>query len=51
MVLANNKTSVEDYHAGKEKAFQFLIGQVMKESKGKASPETIKQMLKAKIGQ
>lgn len=48
-VVAQNTESVQDYHAGKEKAFQFLIGQVMKESKGKASPELVKNILKTKI--
>jgi aspartyl-tRNA(Asn)/glutamyl-tRNA(Gln) amidotransferase subunit B len=37
-VIANNPQSVADFHAGKEKAIGFLVGQVMKESKGKANP-------------
>lgn len=49
-VIANNAPSVSDYHAGKERAFNFLVGQVMKETKGKASPEMVKTMLKEKIG-
>lgn len=49
-VLSLNSASIQDYHAGKEKAFQFLIGQVMKETKGKASPDMVKNLLKAKIG-
>jgi aspartyl-tRNA(Asn)/glutamyl-tRNA(Gln) amidotransferase subunit B len=37
-VLAANQKSVEEFRAGKEKAFNALVGQVMKASKGKASP-------------
>ncbi|WP_127582421.1 Asp-tRNA(Asn)/Glu-tRNA(Gln) amidotransferase subunit GatB [Paenibacillus koleovorans] len=37
-VIANNPQSVADFRAGKEKAIGFLVGQVMKESKGKANP-------------
>ena len=48
-VFAANPKSIEDYKAGKQKAFGFLVGQTMKELKGQASPqvvnETIKQML------
>ena len=44
-VIANNNQSVVDYKAGKEKALKFLIGQVMKETKGGANPETLNKML------
>ena len=44
-VVANNPQSVADYKAGKEKAVGFLVGQVMKETKGKANPQVINQML------
>lgn len=44
-VLAANKESIQDYKNGKEKAFQFLIGQVMKASKGKAPPEVVRDLL------
>ena len=44
-VVANNPQSVADYKAGKKKAVGFLVGQVMKETKGKANPQVINQML------
>lgn len=48
-VLAENAPSVADYRAGKEKAFGFLVGQVMKLSRGKASPAIVNQVLKQKL--
>jgi len=45
-VLENNKQSVEDYRGGKEKAFGFLVGQVMQATKGKASPIIVNSLLK-----
>ena len=48
-VLAANEQSVLDYKAGKEKALAFLIGQVMKATKGKASPAVVNQLLKNKL--
>ena len=44
-VIAANNQSVIDYKAGKEKALKFLVGQVMKETKGGANPEALNQML------
>lgn len=44
-VLANNPQSVVDYKAGKEKAFTFMMGQVMRELKGKASPQVVTDSL------
>ena len=44
VVDANNQ-SVIDYKSGKEKALKFLIGQVMKETKGQANPEVLNKML------
>lgn len=49
-VLAANQKSVDDYKSGKENAFKFLVGQVMKESKGKANPQIVNDMLKQKLG-
>jgi aspartyl-tRNA(Asn)/glutamyl-tRNA(Gln) amidotransferase subunit B len=49
-VLAANPKSVEEYRAGKEKAFNALVGQVMKASKGKASPAQVNELLKKKLG-
>ena len=44
-VVAANPKSVEDYKAGKQKAIGFLVGQVMKESKGKANPGLANKLL------
>lgn len=44
-VVAANPQSVEDYKAGKQKAIGFLVGQVMKESKGKANPGMVNKLL------
>lgn len=44
-VVANNPASVEDYKAGKDKAIGFLVGQVMKQSKGKANPGLVNKLL------
>jgi len=48
-VLAANQKSVEEFRSGKEKAFNALIGQVMKASKGKANPAQANDLLKAKL--
>lgn len=48
-VLAANEQSVIDFKNGKEKAFNFLVGQIMKLSKGKASPDVVKELLSKKI--
>lgn len=45
-VLDANPQSVKDYRGGKEKAFGFLVGQVMRELKGKANPQTVNVALK-----
>lgn len=49
-VLAANAKSVEEFRAGKEKAFNALVGQVMKASKGKANPAQAGELLKRKLG-
>ncbi|GAA4021562.1 Asp-tRNA(Asn)/Glu-tRNA(Gln) amidotransferase subunit GatB [Actimicrobium antarcticum] len=48
-VLAANPKSVEEFRAGKEKAFNALIGQAMKASKGKANPSQLTELLKHKL--
>lgn len=45
-VIAANPQSVEDYRGGKDKALGFLVGQTMKEMKGKANPALVNQLLK-----
>jgi aspartyl-tRNA(Asn)/glutamyl-tRNA(Gln) amidotransferase subunit B len=49
-VLKANQTMVEEFKAGKEKAFNGLVGQVMKASKGKANPAQVNEILKQKLG-
>ncbi len=49
-VLAANAKSVEEFRAGKEKAFNALVGQAMKASKGKANPAAVNELLKKKLG-
>ncbi len=49
-VLAANAKSVEEYRAGKDKAFNALVGQVMKASKGKANPGQASELLKRALG-
>ena len=48
-VLAKNEKSVSDYRSGKKNALTFLIGQVMKESKGKANPAMTSELLKKEL--
>ena len=48
-VLAANPKSVEEFRAGKEKAFNALVGQAMKASKGKANPAQINEILRRKL--
>ncbi len=49
-VLAANTKSVEEFRQGKEKAFNALVGQVMKASRGKANPQQVNDMLRARLG-
>ncbi|MEZ0232655.1 MAG: Asp-tRNA(Asn)/Glu-tRNA(Gln) amidotransferase subunit GatB [Methylophilaceae bacterium] len=48
-VLAANAAMVEEFKAGKEKAFNALVGQAMKASKGKANPAQVNELLKKKL--
>jgi aspartyl-tRNA(Asn)/glutamyl-tRNA(Gln) amidotransferase subunit B len=48
-VLAANAKQVEDYRAGKDKAFNSLVGQVMKATQGKANPAQVNEILKRKL--
>lgn len=48
-ILAANAQSVADFKAGKENALQYLVGQVMKETKGKANPGVAKELLEKKL--
>jgi len=49
-VIAANPKSVEEFRAGKEKAFNALVGQAMKASQGKANPAQLNELLKKKLG-
>jgi len=49
-VITGNSQAVSDYEAGKQQALAFLIGQVMKASKGRANPATAKEILLHKLG-
>lgn len=48
-ILESNPQSVADYKSGKDKAFGFLVGQAMKETRGKANPQLINKLLKEEL--
>ena len=48
-IVEANPKSVEDYKAGKNKAMGFLVGQIMKQSKGQANPTLINKLLTEKL--
>ncbi|MBX9902465.1 MAG: Asp-tRNA(Asn)/Glu-tRNA(Gln) amidotransferase subunit GatB [Burkholderiaceae bacterium] len=50
-VLAANQQSVDEYRAGKEKAFNSLVGRAMKATKGKGNPAQVNELLKKKLTQ
>ncbi len=50
-VMAQNAQSVADYKAGKDKAMGYLVGQVMRVSRGKANPQVINKLLKEALDQ
>ncbi|NQW83918.1 MAG: Asp-tRNA(Asn)/Glu-tRNA(Gln) amidotransferase subunit GatB [Alcaligenaceae bacterium] len=50
-VLTANAAIVAEYRAGKQKAFNSLVGQIMKSAKGKANPQQVNDLLKAKLDQ
>ena len=50
LVLSKNPQAIEDYRKGKDRALGSLVGQVMKESKGKADPPTVNKLLLEKLG-
>lgn len=49
-VLAANPDKVAEYRSGKDKLFGFFVGQVMKASKGSANPQSVNDIVKAKLG-
>jgi aspartyl-tRNA(Asn)/glutamyl-tRNA(Gln) amidotransferase subunit B len=48
-IIDANLNQVKEYHSGKEKVFGFFVGQIMKESKGKANPKLVNEILKSKL--
>jgi aspartyl-tRNA(Asn)/glutamyl-tRNA(Gln) amidotransferase subunit B len=44
-ILANNEQSVTDFKNGKDRAVGFLVGQIMKQTKGQANPQVVNQLL------
>lgn len=48
-ILANNQKQIEDYHNGKTNLFDYFVGQVMKETRGKANPVLTKEILNKKL--
>ncbi|MDD5495509.1 MAG: Asp-tRNA(Asn)/Glu-tRNA(Gln) amidotransferase subunit GatB [Candidatus Omnitrophica bacterium] len=51
VILGRNEKSVQDYKGGKKNALTFIIGQVMRETKGKANPAVINEILKKSLGE
>jgi aspartyl-tRNA(Asn)/glutamyl-tRNA(Gln) amidotransferase subunit B len=49
-VLAKNQKMVDEFRAGKQKAFNALVGQCMKATRGKANPQQVNELLKKKLG-
>ncbi|MEN9295396.1 MAG: hypothetical protein RIS03_1090 [Pseudomonadota bacterium] len=49
-VLAKNQKSIDEFKAGKEKAFNALVGQIMKATQGKANPQQVNKILTEKLG-
>ena len=48
-IITKNSEQVKDYQSGKDKLFGFFVGQVMKETQGKANPQTVNKILKEKL--
>jgi len=50
-VLAKNEKAVADWRAGKQNAFQFLVGQILAATQGRANPDILKETLLEKLGE
>jgi aspartyl-tRNA(Asn)/glutamyl-tRNA(Gln) amidotransferase subunit B len=48
--MSEHARSVQEFRAGKQKAFNALVGQVMKASRGKANPQQVNELLRARLG-
>lgn len=51
MYWQKNQAMVDEYKSGKQKAFNGLVGQVMKASRGKANPQQVNEILKTLLGE
>jgi len=50
-VIMANGQALADYKAGKESALKFLVGQVIKATRGRANPKLVDELLKKKLGE
>jgi len=50
-VISANPQAATDYHAGKETAMKFLVGQLMRITRGRANPQIATELLKNKLGE
>ena len=48
-ILSNNQNLIEEYHNGRTNIFDFFVGQIMKETRGKANPVKAKEILTNKL--
>jgi aspartyl-tRNA(Asn)/glutamyl-tRNA(Gln) amidotransferase subunit B len=48
-VLDDNQQSIDDFKAGKDRAIGFLVGNIMKQTRGKANPKVVNQILMQEI--
>jgi aspartyl-tRNA(Asn)/glutamyl-tRNA(Gln) amidotransferase subunit B len=48
-ILDDNQQSIDDFHAGKDRAVGFLVGQIMKQTRGQANPKVVNQILNAEL--
>lgn len=48
-ILTENPNALTDYKKGKKTAFTFLVGQIMRKTKGKANPQMVNELLKQKL--
>jgi aspartyl-tRNA(Asn)/glutamyl-tRNA(Gln) amidotransferase subunit B len=49
-IIEHNPSQVEAYKSGKDKLFGFFVGQVMKETQGKANPQSVNEILRKLLG-
>ena len=50
-VIGEHPEAVENFKKGKENALKFLVGQVMRKSKGRANPQVVNELLRERLGQ